>query len=431
MPPYYYHLKLELYATPDPTATAAAGNSASKTTRDDIWVPAPGASIFDDLPAHPLRQQPQRQQQQQRPTTSTTSKVKPKPKLPQRWAQWGLHDDNGDDRHADGDHGNGGSSRSDDRRRASTYAAAAGNTRVIDCGAQRGRAHDTGTLVAPTATVVAAAEGAGGGGSRSGAAGEAVENGGLGRGGGSASASYSNSSGVVRRGERQRPQRTERSPPPGVADGIGPGKAVRDWRFGRVRIESFDIGGGDTSGGAGHDVEEEMAGKLEGGGGGEATPAASLGPNLGGMGLATKARYVPLGTKNTEAGWGVVHLYREGDEESALKEVPESVDGPGEGNSKGQEGSGGEEEGTILCIPAVPSYMSPSDFLGFIGEKWRGYVSHYRMVMTSRMNRYMVLMKFRDYRRAREWRKEFDGKPFDSVEVSSWLSTCVVPMLTI
>jgi BRCA1-associated protein len=62
--------------------------------------------------------------------------------------------------------------------------------------------------------------------------------------------------------------------------------------------------------------------------------------------------------------------------------------------------------------------MSPSDFLGFVGEKWRGYVSHYRMVLTDGMSRYMVLMKFRDGRRAREWRKEFDGKPFDSVEVS-------------
>jgi len=71
-----------------------------------------------------------------------------------------------------------------------------------------------------------------------------------------------------------------------------------------------------------------------------------------------------------------------------------------------------------LCVPAVPSYMSPSDFLGFVGEKWRGDVSHYRMVMTSRMSRYMVLMKFRDAKRARQFRKEFDGRPFDSVEVS-------------
>jgi BRCA1-associated protein len=116
-----------------------------------------------------------------------------------------------------------------------------------------------------------------------------------------------------------------------------------------------------------------------------------------------------------------VHLYREGDEPGAMGGDQETHYGSGEGNSKGQDSAGGDEEGTILCIPAVPSYMSPSDFLGFIGEKWRGYVSHYRMIMTGRVNRYMVLMKFRDSWKAQEWRKEFDGKPFDSVEVSCYL----------
>lgn len=148
-----------------------------------------------------------------------------------------------------------------------------------------------------------------------------------------------------------------------------------------------------------------MVNKVEGSAGGGAQPAASLGPNLGGMGQATKGRYVPLNleTKNTEAGWGIVHLYREADEEAALKANPEG-------------GDGGGEDGMILCIPAVPSYLSPRDFLGFIGEKWRGDVCHYRMVMTSRMGRYMVLMKFRDERIAKEWRREFDGKPFDSLK---------------
>ncbi|KAG7286170.1 hypothetical protein NEMBOFW57_008475 [Staphylotrichum longicolle] len=290
MPPYYYHLKFELYATPDPTATTA-GNSPSTTTRDDIWVPPPGASIFDDLPAHPRSRRQQQQQQQERPTTTAKPKPAPKQKPAQRWAQWGVHYDDDDDV------GRGSGGGGNDRRRESAYAAAAGNTRVIDCGTQRGRAHDTAAFADPAAPSAVDARGglAVGGG----------VNAGFGTSSTTTTATASYSPGVLRRGERL--QRTERSPPPTVADGIGPGKA--------------------------------------------ATPAASLGPNLGGMGLATKA-----------------------------------------------------------------SYMSPSDFLGFIGEKWRGYVSHYRMVMTSRMNRYMVLMKFWDYRRAREWKKEFDGKPFDSVE---------------
>jgi hypothetical protein len=150
-------------------------------------------------------------------------------------------------------------------------------------------------------------------------------------------------------------------------------------------------------------------------------PAASLGPNLGGMGQATRGRWMPLETKNTEAGWGVVHLYREADEAGALRAAVSTGEGIASGSGSGGD-EGDEDDGTVLCIPAVPSYLSPGDFLGFIGEKWRGDVSHYRMVMTSRLSRYMVLMKFRDARVARQWREEFDGKPFDSLmEVSSMI----------
>ncbi|KAH6843007.1 BRCA1-associated protein 2-domain-containing protein [Chaetomium sp. MPI-CAGE-AT-0009] len=337
MIPYEYHLKFELYATPDPTATAPApapGNQASRsnsskpvTPDHDIWIPAPGASIFDDLPSHPR------------------SRARPQPTqpIPHRWRQWDIGLDGPYD-----DSTNSDSELHTNNRRASTYATAAvtaapANSRVIDCGARRGaRAGPHGT----------ASESVGD---------EAV---------------------------------------PRAEAGIGPRTAVRDWRFGRVRIESFDLAAAAATTGHG---DTGMAGnKQDGGEAAAATPAASLGPNLGGMGLSTKARYTPLETKNTEAGWGVVHLYREGDEPGVM--------GGGQGSA------GGDEEGTILCIPAVPSYMSPSDFLGFIGEKWRGYVSHYRMIMTGRVNRYMVLMKFRDSWKAAEWRKEFDGKPFDSVE---------------
>src|SRR5437868_2797695 len=94
MPSYYYHLKFELYATPYPAITQAQtpaedsddiygvsdddGNDESKSKRKrgekgshtsretpaqndndsditPIWIPAPGGSIFDDLPSHPRR----------------------------------------------------------------------------------------------------------------------------------------------------------------------------------------------------------------------------------------------------------------------------------------------------------------------------------------------------------------------------------------
>ncbi|EAQ85094.1 hypothetical protein CHGG_09108 [Chaetomium globosum CBS 148.51] len=349
MPPYDYHLKLELYATPDPTAPApgkqvgrSSSNSKAATPDHDIWIPAPGANIFDELPSHP------------RPQLQREKLAQP---IPPRWRQWDLSLDSP---YSDSEH-------TSSRHRTATYPSTVAvpvNSRVIDCGARRGGAagpHGTAPL------------------------------------------------------ESAQPFRHRYDEhTPRAEDGIGPRTAVRDWRFGRVRVESFDLAATTDNGEIGMAGNKQERG--EAATAATATPAASLGPNLGGMGLSTKARYAPLETKNTEAGWGVVHLYREGDEPGVMGVAQETHHGPEDGNSRGQDSAGGDEEGTILCIPAVPSYMSPSDFLGFIGEKWRGCVSHYRMIMTGRVNRYMVLMKFRDSWKAQEWRKEFDGKPFDSVE---------------
>lgn len=199
--------------------------------------------------------------------------------------------------------------------------------------------------------------------------------------------------------------------------GIGPNKATKDWRFGRINIESFDPASVPSNNGKAKEVIMEGHGRQ---------PAASLGPNLGGMGQNTKGRYIPaVNTKNTEAGWGIVHLYREADEFSALNSPPPIPPPPG------LQDSGVGEEGTVLCIPAVPSYMSPSDFLGFIGEPWRGSVSHYRMVSTSRMNRYMVLMKFKDKKTATEWRNEFDGRPFDTLAESEICHVTFIKSITV
>lgn len=197
--------------------------------------------------------------------------------------------------------------------------------------------------------------------------------------------------------------------------------AKRDWRFGRVRIESLDMDG-----------LRGYHGRGEGSQGGIAGMNAGLEPG----GRVTKARFEELHTKgdnglelkNTEVGWGVVHLYREGEETPGLMgvEVYNAEIAAGPTNNTGNNGSdeeAGEKDGaedcTILCIPAVPSYLTSRDFLGFVGDKTMNEVSHFRMVMTGRMNRYMVLMKFRDGNMAKKWRAEWDGKVFNSMEVCS------------
>ncbi|KAM3075495.1 hypothetical protein ACMFMG_007642 [Clarireedia jacksonii] len=198
--------------------------------------------------------------------------------------------------------------------------------------------------------------------------------------------------------------------------------AKRDWRFDRVRVESLDMDG---------------PGQIARGLGG-ANAASGMNAGLTAGGRVTKARFEEikssnesaengLDLKNTEVGWGVVHLYREGDETPGLvgvevynaKTASRSPNGSGSiagSSAKDRQGQTAAEDCTIVCIPAVPSYLTPRDFLGFVGEKTREEVSHFRMVMTGRMNRYLVLMKFRDGDVARKWRAAWDGKVFNTME---------------
>ncbi|KAI1116451.1 Zn-finger in ubiquitin-hydrolase [Nemania sp. NC0429] len=199
----------------------------------------------------------------------------------------------------------------------------------------------------------------------------------------------------------QQRHRTVHLPPPQPSAALTPQIAAKDWRFAQVSVESIDIDGYTSD----RDARQDMA----------STAAATVGPSMGSAGRATKAMYLPLATaKNTNIGWGIVHLYRERDETPELR-IPPQEEPQGE-NSQAH------LDCTTICIPAVPSYLAPSDFLGFIGDKWREQISHVRMVMTGRMNRYLVLMKFRDSKKAQFFQQEFDGRVFNHIEPE----TCTV-----
>jgi BRCA1-associated protein len=182
----------------------------------------------------------------------------------------------------------------------------------------------------------------------------------------------------------------------------------KDWRFGRVSIEAIDM-----------PPPPPAPQPQEQNGGGRENASRVTGLEESARGVM-KAEFRPLKTGTTDVGWGVVRLYRDGEESAALSsdvvsvEMGRRVDDAGANAEEGEQG----EDCTTLCIPAVPSYLTPSDFLGFVGEKTRRLVSHFRMVMTGRMNRYLVLMKFRDGQAARNWRAEWDGRVFNTMEVS-------------
>ncbi|KAL5343708.1 BRCA1-associated protein 2-domain-containing protein [Aspergillus crustosus] len=156
-------------------------------------------------------------------------------------------------------------------------------------------------------------------------------------------------------------------------------------------------------------------------------------------GLRTKGLYTPLDQKTAGSVWGIVHLYRDIQETPYLVADDHPAELKGSSAAAARRSYAEHEYGgtssaskvrvqdvsssaqpdadcTTLCVLAVPSYMSASDFLGFVGEATMDDVSHFRMIRTARANRYMVLMKFRSGKKAREWQKEWNGKVFNSME---------------
>ena len=182
----------------------------------------------------------------------------------------------------------------------------------------------------------------------------------------------------------------------------------RDWRYDKVSVQDISMASVAAS-----DKREATT---------DTSRKISNGISVGPAGLATKGKYEPCDPDQEEVGWGVVRLYRDFDETPGLYDEPTTPkhSKPGKSQSsreKNEQPPFRDEDCTTLCILAVPSYLTPSDFLGFVGEKTRDVVRHFRMVRTERGNRYMVLMKFRNGKTAREWRREWNGKAFDGMEV--------------
>ena len=182
----------------------------------------------------------------------------------------------------------------------------------------------------------------------------------------------------------------------------------QDWRYDKISIQDITMASEVNI--SKHEAGTEPSRKI--------TNGITAGPG----GLATKGRYEPCDPDQKEVGWGVVRLYRDSEETPGLYDEPTSAKHSKVGRSLSRKETNEQpnlrdEDCTTLCILAVPSYLTPSDFLGFVGEKTRDVVSHFRMIRTERGNRYMVLMKFRNGKNARQWRREWNGKAFDGMEV--------------
>ena len=114
-----------------------------------------------------------------------------------------------------------------------------------------------------------------------------------------------------------------------------------------------------------------------------------------------------------ELGWGIVRLYHDSEQTPGLYDHPTKVSKHKKEDSPlGGERAFRDEDCSTLCIPAVPFYLEPERFLGVMGEQTWHDIRHIRMLRTEDIHRNMVLLKFRNGKRAREWRQEWNGKKF-------------------
>ena len=135
-------------------------------------------------------------------------------------------------------------------------------------------------------------------------------------------------------------------------------------------------------------------------------------------------------------GYGVIHLYREVEKPTHETSLDVGVmkshndhDTQEHHHLDLENDSNSTALQNVVAILAVPSYMTSSDFLGFIGEEYSRSVSHFRMIRTAAPNRYMVLLKFRERAQALKFLKEYNGKSFNSMEPET-CHVCVIKNVT-
>ncbi|KAL0580611.1 hypothetical protein V5O48_001436 [Marasmius crinis-equi] len=107
---------------------------------------------------------------------------------------------------------------------------------------------------------------------------------------------------------------------------------------------------------------------------------------------------------------GVVHVYRE-----AQKKSTDENDAQQPNFATSSSVSGRDKDGVILGVLAVPSWMTPSDFLTFVAPA-AGGISHLRLIRDSVPNRSIALISFPKPEDAIEFTEAYNGKPFNSIE---------------
>ncbi|GJJ69833.1 BRCA1-associated protein [Entomortierella parvispora] len=174
-----------------------------------------------------------------------------------------------------------------------------------------------------------------------------------------------------------------------------------DYRFGPIRVACFDSSTEKSvSSSSNHSRSRQSKSKKM------ATAAATAASTGSGFQESEPAQGIlRLYKDKNEITTGNIHLSTQSDKDGAS-------DSPSD-----REGAQiiQPDHGTTVSVLAVPSYMSPGDFLNFVGPV-RSNVSHFRIIRDAAPNRFMVLMKFRTSEATDEFYSRYNGRTFNSME---------------
>ncbi|KAF8967694.1 hypothetical protein BDZ97DRAFT_1656175 [Flammula alnicola] len=126
-----------------------------------------------------------------------------------------------------------------------------------------------------------------------------------------------------------------------------------------------------------------------------------------------EATFVPHTRKKsgtTNLPEGTVHVFRDGSSKPTPEELEAKV---AEMSLTGAIDD--DSDGIMLGVLAVPSWMTPSDFLAFVAPAVEG-IGHLRIIRDFAPNRSMVIIKFLNPADAADFTEAYNGKPFNSME---------------
>ncbi|KAI0272470.1 BRCA1-associated protein [Gloeopeniophorella convolvens] len=107
---------------------------------------------------------------------------------------------------------------------------------------------------------------------------------------------------------------------------------------------------------------------------------------------------------------GVVHVFRDVQQ----RQLSETSDGASTSDAGRVLLENADTDGYMVGVLAVPSWMTPSDFLAFVAPAQEG-IAHLRMIRDTAPNRSIALLKFRKAEDAFEFAEAYNGKAFNSM----------------